>query len=74
MVIDAYTSIIGSANLTYGSFDLLRETNAIFREEDGITKQLMDQIESDLTHCTKVSLTTIPKHNIFLAWIQRLFI
>jgi phosphatidylserine/phosphatidylglycerophosphate/cardiolipin synthase-like enzyme len=34
ILIDDYVAILGSANLTYGSFDLLNETNAIFRQND----------------------------------------
>ncbi|MCK9272706.1 phosphatidylserine/phosphatidylglycerophosphate/cardiolipin synthase family protein [Candidatus Gracilibacteria bacterium] len=74
MVIDDEVSIIGSANLTNGSFDILKETNAIFRQKDGVTKELLTQLNLDLKNCEKITLENIPKYNKFLAKIQKFFI
>lgn len=74
IVIDRCTAILGSANLTYGSFDLLSETNAIFRQTDGVVRDLITQMEEDLTYCTKLSLDTIPPYKKWMAWIQKIFI
>jgi phosphatidylserine/phosphatidylglycerophosphate/cardiolipin synthase-like enzyme len=67
-------AILGSANLTYGSFDLLNETNAIFRQNDWVVAELRTQLCEDLTHCRSVTLDTIPPHNRYLAWIQKILI
>lgn len=74
IIIDESTAIIGSANLTYGSFDILRETNAIFRHKDGVVKELLSQIQKDLTHCEKVTLQNIPPYSHWLSWLQQIFI
>ena len=74
IVIDRSTAILGSANLTYGSFDLLSETNAIFRQTDGVVRDLLTQIETDLTYTTKLTLDTIPPYKKWMAWIQKIFI
>ncbi len=74
IVIDRYTAIIGSANLTYGSFDLLSETNAIFRWTSGVVHDLLTQIETDLTYTTKLTLDTIPPYKKWMAWVQKIFI
>lgn len=74
IVIDRCTAILGSANLTYGSFDLLSETNAIFRGSDGVVRDLLTQIEEDITYCTKLTLSTIPPYKKWMAWVQKIFI
>lgn len=74
ILIDDLTSIIGSANLTNWSFDLLRETNAVFRQNSWITKELLDQLNIDMKNCSKITLENIPKYNKLLAWIQKMFI
>lgn len=74
IVIDEVTAILGSANLTYGSFDLLSETNAIFRGSDGVVRDLLTQIEEDLTYSTKLTLDTIPPYKKWMAWVQKIFI
>ena len=40
ILIDNSVAIIGSANLTYGSFDFLQETNVIFREKSQVVEDL----------------------------------
>jgi cardiolipin synthase A/B len=74
IVIDRKVAILGSANLTYGSFDLLSETNAIFRQTDGVVYDLVEQLEKDFAYCTKVTLESIPPYKKWLAWIQKIFI
>lgn len=74
MVIDEEVSIIGSANLTNWSFNILKETNAIFRQKDWVTKELLTQLKLDLKNCEKITLDNIPKYNKILARIQRIFI
>lgn len=74
IVIDRKVAILGSANLTYGSFDLLSETNAIFRQADGVVHDLVEQLEKDFAYCTKLTLETIPPYKKWLAWIQKIFI
>ncbi len=74
IVIDGHTAILGSANLTYGSFDLLSETNAIFRGVDWVVHDLLAQIQVDLTHCQKITLNTLPPYKKWMAWIQKIFI
>jgi len=74
MVIDETTAIIWSGNLTYGSFDLLHETNAVFRWDNSIVHEIIKQIIQDLTYSKKITLETIPSYNKWLAWIQMLLI
>lgn len=74
ILIDRSVAIIGSANLTYGSFDFLHETNAIFRGKNGVVSLLADQLERDISLSRKVLLATIPKYSLILAWIQKWFI
>ncbi len=74
ILIDEYTSIIWSANLTSWSFWLLRETNAIFKQKDWISKELLAQLKEDMRTSTLVTKDNLPKYNKWLAMIQRLFI
>ena len=74
LVIDDEVSIIGSANLTNWSFDILKETNAIFRQKDWVTKELLTQLNLDLKNCEKITLGNIPKYSKILAKIQKFFI
>ncbi|EKE26464.1 MAG: hypothetical protein ACD_4C00282G0004 [uncultured bacterium (gcode 4)] len=74
ILIDEFTSIIGSANLTNWSFDLLKETNAIFRQKNWITKDLLEQLNKDLENCKRITIWNIPKYNKWLAWFQGIFI
>ena len=74
IVIDDTTAILGSANLTYGSFDLLHETNALFRGSESVVKSLISQIQKDMNYCTRVTLNTLPDYNRWIAWFQRIFI
>ncbi|EKE29915.1 MAG: hypothetical protein ACD_2C00073G0003 [uncultured bacterium (gcode 4)] len=74
ILIDEFTSIIGSANLTKGSFELLHETNAVFRQKNWITKDLLNQLKKDMKSSTRITLKTIPKYNRWFAWLQKLFI
>ncbi|MDD2566086.1 MAG: phosphatidylserine/phosphatidylglycerophosphate/cardiolipin synthase family protein [Candidatus Gracilibacteria bacterium] len=74
MVIDEKVAIIGSANLTYGSFDILNETNAIFRQKDGVVKELLIQLDTDIKNCEKITLNNIPKYNKWFAKFQKIFI
>ena len=70
IVIDSSTAIIGSANLTYGSFDLLKETNAIFRQRNGVVESLLTQFEKDIHYCKKIQHANVPSYRESLAWIQ----
>ncbi|MFH0776327.1 MAG: phosphatidylserine/phosphatidylglycerophosphate/cardiolipin synthase family protein [Patescibacteria group bacterium] len=74
IVIDKAVAIIGSANLTGCSFNLLSETNAIFRQKDGIVRELLAQVQKDLHHCVPVTLANIPPYRRWLAWWQKIFI
>jgi len=74
IVIDKKIAIIWSANLTHWSFDILKETNAIFRQKDWIVKELITQINKDLKNCKMINLENIPKYNKWVALIQRIFI
>lgn len=74
ILIDDSVAILGSANLTYGSFDFLNETNAIFRQTDGVVAELREQLREDMSYCYQVTLTTLPPHNRYLAWIQKILI
>lgn len=74
ILIDELTSIIWSANLTNWSFDLLRETNAVFRQNSWITLELLEQLNNDINQCTRITRETIPKYSRWLAWIQKIFI
>ncbi|EKE28819.1 MAG: hypothetical protein ACD_3C00006G0001 [uncultured bacterium (gcode 4)] len=74
ILIDEYTTIIGSANLTNWSFDILNETNAVFRQKNGITKDLLKQLRLDIKNCTRITLWNIPKYNRWIAWLQKIFI
>jgi len=74
ILIDDSVAILGSANLTYGSFDFLNETNAIFRQTDGVVRELKDQLVIDLGYCKRITLENIPPHNRYLAWIQKMLI
>lgn len=74
-LIDASIAIIGSANFTRGSFDILHETNAIFRgEESEVVRSLVVQLDQDITLSRQITLETIPPYLRFLAWFQSLFI
>ncbi len=74
ILIDESVAIIGSANLTYGSFDFLHETNAIFRGNDAVISSLSVQIQKDISISRQVEFTTIPSYFRWLAWIQSIFI
>lgn len=74
ILIDESVAIIGSANLTYGSFDLLHETNAIFREKTSVVRDLAVQLEQDIIRSKKITLDTIPSYRRVFAWFQRIFI
>lgn len=74
IAIDEKIAIIWSANLTHWSFDILRETNATFRQKDWVVKDLVNQLEIDLKFCNKITLENIPKYNKVFARIQKIFI
>ena len=74
ILIDRSIAIIGSANLTYGSFDFLQETNVIFRKKSPVVTDLRMQLEKDITLSDLITFETIPTYNKFLAWFQRFFI
>ena len=73
-LIDASIAIIGSANFTHGSFDILHETNAIFRGKNEVVRSLVVQLDQDITLSRQITLETIPPYLRFLAWFQSLFI
>ena len=73
-LIDASVAIIGSANFTRGSFDILHETNAIFRGESEVVRSLVVQLDQDIALSRLVTLDMIPPYLRFLAWFQSLFI
>ncbi len=74
MVIDQQTAIVGSANLTRLSFNLLQETNAIFRSTSGIVTRLVDQLSADLANCEALTWETIPRFNPVRAFFERMVI
>lgn len=74
ILIDHTTAILGSANLTYGSFDFLYETNVIVRGEDSIVGALSIQMERDISESMSVTIDTLPSYYQGLAWIERFFI
>ena len=74
-LIDVSVAIIGSANFTRGSFDILHETNAIFRgDESEVVRSLVVQLDQDINLSRQITLETIPPYLRFLAWFQSLFI
>lgn len=74
LVMDSYTTIIGSANLTLGSFDLLNEINAIFRGKNGITKSVLTQIKKDLHQSTHITFSSIPLYKHWRARLEKFLI
>lgn len=74
MMIDNSTVIIWSANLTYNSFDILCETNAIFRNNKNLNKKLTEQLNKDIKNSNKINYSKIPKYNKLLAYIQKMFV
>jgi cardiolipin synthase len=74
ILIDGNVAILGSANLTYGSFDLLYETSAIFRGECGVVADLKIQLEKDILKSRSITIETIPPYRRWLAWLQGIFI
>ena len=74
ILIDESVAIIGSANLTYASFDFLHETNAIFRGSDGVVKDLGVQLQKDIGSSTKITEKNIPSYSRLMAWFQAIFI
>ena len=74
ILIDSSVAIIGSANLTYGSFDIFHETNVIFRQERGVIDMLSSQLEKDIGQSTQLSFATIPSYSRTLAFFERIFI
>jgi cardiolipin synthase len=74
ILIDEITAILGSANLTHGSFNLLSETSAIFRQKNGISKHLLKQLEKDLRYCSPITLDNLPPYRRWWAWVQKIFI
>jgi cardiolipin synthase len=71
ILIDESTAIIGSANLTYGSFDHLNETNVILRKKNRAVEQLREQFQKDIALSKRLTPTTIPRYFLILAWLQR---
>lgn len=74
ILIDKTTAILGSANLTRGSFDLVSETTAIFRQKNKIALQLLKQLEKDLRYCSPITLESLPPYKHWLAWLEKIFI
>ena len=62
ILIDGTKAIIGSANLTYGSFDHLNETNLIFRQKNHAVEQLREQFQKDIAESKKLTPATIPRY------------
>lgn len=73
-LIDDSVAIIGSANFTYGSFDLLHETNAIFRGRTPVVASLAAQLEKDITLSRLITFDSIPSYMRLLSWFQSIFI
>ena len=73
-LIDASVAIIGSANFTHGSFDILHETNAIFRGESEVVRSLVMQLDQDIKASRQITLESIPSYLRLLAWFQSIFI
>lgn len=71
LLIDQSIAIIGSANLTYGSFDHLHETNVIFRGKSKVVQTLAHQLQEDIEKSTRLTLRTVPEYYRILALIQR---
>jgi phosphatidylserine/phosphatidylglycerophosphate/cardiolipin synthase-like enzyme len=74
ILIDEYTAIIWSANLTNWSFWLLKETNAVFKQKHWITKDLLAQLRHDMSISRRLTLDSIPKFNRWMARLQSIFI
>lgn len=74
ILIDHSLAVIGSANLTYGSFDFFHETNVIFRGREWVVNDLAIQLSKDIVLSRRITFETIPVYNRWLAWIERIFI
>lgn len=74
ILIDDEIAILWSSNLTYNSFNILCETNAVFKNWSPVVKQLKDELNKDLLYSERIQIWNIPKYKKWLAWIQELFI
>lgn len=74
LLIDDETTIIGSANLTSISFELMQETNGVFRDPEGLSREMGLQLSKDMQYCHEVTFKTIPPYNRLRAFLERLAI
>lgn len=74
ILIDEATAIIWSANLTRWSFDILKETNAIFRNWNWVVNELKKQLKKDMNASENIDYSNIPKFSRIKSWLQEIFI
>ncbi|MDD2487703.1 MAG: phosphatidylserine/phosphatidylglycerophosphate/cardiolipin synthase family protein [Candidatus Gracilibacteria bacterium] len=74
ILIDNEVAIMGSSNLTYNSFNILRETNAFFRKGNPVAKELGIQLKEDLKYTKRIYASDVPKYKKWLAIIEEIFI
>jgi cardiolipin synthase len=73
IVIDNKTVLLGSANLTYGSFVIMRETLLII-DQEALAKKLQASMSEHIEQSELITQKNLPSYSRWRAWIEWYFI